>query len=554
MKPEKRVVSRYLTTGRKTNPKTLSELEESRTKQFRIPEDINDPEFIENFRQEQKKERIRNRRGGHVNNQNYSSRLRLNIPERLHVPEMQTLPGISITDDIDHEFFTLVAGRKIKVNKKIREYVTDIRKCFFTRLKIGYCKDEILKADEAEEWERGKFEETRRNFEVYLDCFERFLKCDHSSSMELLKRAGEEKEKSQEKITKIAELSDCLRKLQTELLILVEKWTTYRTYQKFLYNISPSEWRREHDKEFHPEKDGVSPRDAIQSRPLEEEEDLSTKITKFLEESAASLPPALYFERPEQVQNIFHELETNNVIALTYCENLEKPIERMLSELKKVKTDSEKIQKSLEEDIAFLRGLVSAEEAKAEELRAKAKEVLYGMCKDFVANEETLAVTALVEDAYEEIIARNDYDLSMVTMMKEIELKYEELLLTLDKYPYTVLVPTMREFYKEEKIMEKEAQEAERKVRLMEVLLRRLHRSLLYPMKGYQRAIPRRLVHRSEPRKEELKKYDHLRIRTQEEKENEYFYGEICRNEGEASLYRPLCAIPKTVFPKLPEK
>lgn len=135
-----------------------------------------------------------------------------------------------------------------------------------------------------------------------------------------------------------------------------------------------------------------------------------------------------------------------------------------ISELKKVKTDSEKSQKILEEDIAFIKSLVVEEETKAEELRSKTKEVVFGMCKDFVVNEENLVVTALVEDAYEDIIAPNDYDLSMVTMIKEIEMKYENLLLTLDKYPYDVLVPTIKGFYIEQKRMEKEAQEAERKV------------------------------------------------------------------------------------------
>lgn len=94
-KSEKCLVTRYLTTGRKTNPKILSDLAESHGKQFRIPEGINNPEFIENFRKEQKRERHKNRKGGHVNNQNYRSRLRLNIPERLFVPETQTLPGTS---------------------------------------------------------------------------------------------------------------------------------------------------------------------------------------------------------------------------------------------------------------------------------------------------------------------------------------------------------------------------------------------------------------------------------------------------------------------------
>lgn len=157
-----------------------------------------------------------------------------------------------------------MAGRKIKVNKNIREYVTDIRSCFFTRLKIGYYMDEILKAEEEHALERSKFEETKKNFEVYLNCFEEFLKCDHSSSLQLLKKAEEEKLKSQEKTAKIADLANHLRRLQAELLILVEKWATYRTYQKFLYNISPSEWRKEHDKDFHPGRYGVSPKDVNQ--------------------------------------------------------------------------------------------------------------------------------------------------------------------------------------------------------------------------------------------------------------------------------------------------
>lgn len=73
----------------------------------------------------------------------------------------------------------------------------------------------------------------------------------------------------------------------------------------------------------------------------------------------------------------------------------------------------------------------------------------------------------------------------------------------------------------------------------MEILLKRLSKSLTYPKKG-QRI--RKLLYRSEPPQEIMEKVEPPKILTKAEKEQMYFFEPYCRNMDDAELFRPLCA------------
>lgn len=58
---------------------------------------------------------------------------------------------------------------------------------------------------------------------------------------------------------------------------------------------------------------------------------LDMKIARFKQEISRVQPPALYFENPDQLQEIFQELEKNNLLALLHCDNLEPPTKEMMA-------------------------------------------------------------------------------------------------------------------------------------------------------------------------------------------------------------------------------
>ena len=88
-------------------------------------------------------------------------------------------------------------------------------------------------------------------------------------------------------------------------------------------------------------------------------------------------------------------------------------------------------------------------------------------------NDEYLNVSALVEDAYEEIIGSSaaaatntQHNPNLIKMLKEIELHYENVVLELDFQPNDIMIETSRKFYKKQKSEMAEAKHAEKEVSL----------------------------------------------------------------------------------------
>lgn len=172
--------------------------------------------------------------------------------------------GKSVTDDIDPEYYTIIAGRPIKEKKDIREYFKDVRKCFLTRLKAGFQFDEVLQMEEAYIDEKRRLEEIKSKYKLYMDSFETFLKEDHASSVELLKLADAETKKSKEKESIINALMDDLKIIRAKALILEEQWRNCKMFQRFLYTVSPLKWRKQFDSDYRKQRrkaGGVDPTD-----------------------------------------------------------------------------------------------------------------------------------------------------------------------------------------------------------------------------------------------------------------------------------------------------
>lgn len=129
-----------------------------------------------------------------------------------------------------------------------------------------------------------------------------------------------------------------------------------------------------------------------------------------------------------------------------------------------MKTRFEKDQAKIEEEIKFQSELVKEEEDKSEKSEKKLRDITFGLFRNLITDEEYLSVTAFLEDAYEDIVAPTDTYPDLLTMIKEIELKYESILLDLDKLPTDLVIKTKKRFYKEERRDIAEAKEAERKV------------------------------------------------------------------------------------------
>lgn len=116
------------------------------------------------------------------------------------------------------------------------------------------------------------------------------------------------------------------------------------------------------------------------------------------------------------------------------------------------------------------------EEERAKYLEELAIELINGEFKKLVISDEILNLNVFVEDVYESRIGPNDANLSMSEMMKMIETKFREELITLDQLPSEQVAQMEISCYRDEAKMMREAQKAARQLFEFEMLFLKLQK------------------------------------------------------------------------------
>lgn len=123
------------------------------------------------------------------------------------------------------------------------------------------------------------------------------------------------------------------------------------------------------------------------------------------------------------------------------------------------------------------------EEERAKYLEELAIELINGQFKKLVIADEVLNLNVFVEDVYETRIGPNDANLSMSEMMKMIERRFLEELISLDQMPSEQVAQLELSCYREEAKMMKEAQKAARQLMEFEMLFLKLQKVFAPPPK-----------------------------------------------------------------------
>ncbi len=103
---------------------------------------------------------------------------------------------------------------------------------------------------------------------------------------------------------------------------------------------------------------------------------LGLKNTKYnqrnLEEEEDD-KPTLYFKKPQQLLDIFAELEENNLSLIQNCQETEETLEDLRQKIASTKEKMDHETESLTSQIDFLKNGIAKEEEKAKMLEEKSK-------------------------------------------------------------------------------------------------------------------------------------------------------------------------------------
>lgn len=159
--------------------------------------------------------------------------------------------------------------------------------------------------------------------------------------MKLLKDAEDMSKRAYDKYLEHAVIAQKVSSLNSSLYNMEEKWRLCKTYQKFLYAVSPMSWKVQQGPTTRKTSIYVmqKPTDEFvfggyRSSILRKGISVEDIIHEFREETLFDEPPTLYFTKPDELMDVFRFMEMQNLNALLHSEEMAEPLEQVTEHLK----------------------------------------------------------------------------------------------------------------------------------------------------------------------------------------------------------------------------
>jgi len=224
----------------------------------------------------------------------------------------------------------------------------------------------------------------------------------------------------------------------------------------------------------------------------------------------------MYFERPQQLLEIFKQLEEQNLFLIQNSQETEEALEELKNKYSETKQRMESETEALHSQILALQASISAEEEKGKALRDKTNEQAEGT---LTGHETTLEeLSAKVADVYVKCGFDSDASIGTLQMLTNIEAKLEEYLSVIDVMP-DYFVETA------EKHKEKERRQRAREEKLQQQRQeqeRRVQRSLERAQAPVHKRTGKAVMFRSQPPVKRVVEDDGPKVSSEEEELREF--------------------------------
>ena len=143
----------------------------------------------------------------------------------------------------------------------------------------------------------------------------------------------------------------------------------------------------------------------------------------------------LYFTDPQQLLDIFLELEESNLSLITNSQDTEEALEDMKQTINKTRAKMERETEILRIQIANLNEEIKREVEKENDLKLKASYFSYGEFKPEEQDKMLKELKVKVEEVYSNCIGDNEANIDTLQMLTNIENKLEELFQRIEQMP-----------------------------------------------------------------------------------------------------------------------
>ncbi|XP_044133156.1 coiled-coil domain-containing protein 38 [Bufo gargarizans] len=402
----------------------------------------------------------------------------------------------------------------------IRDYIAQRREMFLAQFSINTKQDAIKEMKQILLKEKKKIGDAEGKLEEDTERLEEFLKETDRNVVEALKLADQETKAKLEKIKETKKVTAEILALKSDIAKFEETLKEYKLYEHFLSLLSPSEWReaqnekrviREAAKKTYRERrlallfppvtkrsDGKLMRLLSKAEAMREHRYLPCRMSSVTESKRSSTrtpseastderetqtgnsdseeEPELYFTDPQQLLQIFADLEEQNAIFMKKAQELDEAMQ----EIKARKTTSQermnKKIKALNEQKNMLSEALVKEQEQIAELELKTK--MFTFENVTLEDQDNILATLKkkITDVYSSCIGEVRAAIDTVQMLSSIENRLGELQDALESLP---------------KEMVAAAQKAKQRERRMRIHQEKLKDELVKQEKRMMRALER---------------------------------------------------------------
>ncbi|KAL1790191.1 cilia-and flagella-associated protein 100 [Sigmodon hispidus] len=433
----------------------------------------------------------------------------------------------------------------------LNDYVKQKRSLFLLQYALAMKRNEIQRLEMLATREEKRLERAEKFLEKDANLFDEFLRENDRNSVQAMRLAEKETKIKVEKIIEIRDLTAQIMTIKSEISKFEDTLQHYKIYKDFLYKLSPKEWLEEQEEKRQAlrkaKEPGESTKDSTvatllgdrgsgnksktallwkevqslkkpskaiwsgqvpastQSFPQVSQPSLYSELDSRL--SSSTVPSqddtdsdgeelALYFTEPQQLLDVFTQLEEQNLSLIQNTQEMEETLDDLNVTLKNTQIRMDREVNLLKQWITTMMISISKEEESAAELQLKARVFHFGEYKGDQQDKLLESLNHKVLDVYRKCVGiQQEANLGTVQMLTVVEHQLDELLENLERVPQVKIEQAEK------------AKERERRIRLREEKVRmqkelqeeRLQRARARAQAEIKKKRGRRLVCRSRP-------------------------------------------------------
>ncbi|XP_046388653.1 uncharacterized protein LOC124157722 [Ischnura elegans] len=345
--------------------------------------------------------------------------------------------------DIDPGFFTTIEGRPIARQYKRREYLQRQAELLLTKASIINISENIHDMKE-------KLDDKLNTLSHAEKCLPFHKKQSWNSVYKDFEKTAKVHERQREARKKLLDARQKKKKLQAlvhiarcNLYNLEEHWRLLKSYQEFLYRVSPLQWRKKHDR-IHVEENKLTLAqmpagcDRYHINSIDPTLPLEELVQFFYSVNAEDKPPELYFTDPKELKDYFHYMEELNANIMSNAMKLQKENKHLNKFFKDLKHICQLEVQKFRRDYDNLVEEFTVLENKKRELQELAMREKLEVTT-IILNDSHVDAQALITSAYNMLLNPTKLNIGLSSILNNLSNEVSTVLWEISNLPPTLL-------------------------------------------------------------------------------------------------------------------